>query len=111
MATPETITVSIFDKDYQVSCPPQEVQALRDSAFFLDQKMREMKENSNVIGLDRLAVMAALNLTNDLLAQSDQANQLNSKQSEIENQMQNQSAELDQLGEKLDSALARLKKA
>ena len=73
--------------------------------------MREMKENSNVIGLDRLAVMAALNLTNDLLAQSDQANQLNSKQSEIENQMQNQSAELDQLGEKLDSALARLKKA
>ncbi len=111
MADSKTVRVSILDKDYQVSCEANEVAALQRSASFLDQKMREMKENSNVIGLDRLAVMAALNLTNDLLAQSDQANQLNSKQSEIENQMQNQSAELDQLGEKLDSALARLKKA
>ncbi len=45
--------------------------------------MREMKENSNVFGLDRLVVMAALNLTNDLLAQSEKATQLASKQSEI----------------------------
>ncbi|MBO6558251.1 MAG: cell division protein ZapA [Pseudomonadales bacterium] len=111
MTDSKTVRVSILDKDYQVSCEANEVAALQRSASFLDQKMREMKENSNVIGLDRLAVMAALNLTNDLLAQSDQANQLNSKQSEIEHQMQIQSAELDQLGEKLDSALARLKKA
>ena len=67
MATSETITVSIFDKDYQVSCPADEVQALRDSAFYLDQKMREIKKSGSVLGLDRLAVMAALNITNDFL--------------------------------------------
>jgi len=65
MATSETITVSIFDKDYPVSCPADEVQALRDSAFYLDQKMREIKKSGSVLGLDRLAVMAALNITND----------------------------------------------
>ncbi|MBT3644719.1 MAG: cell division protein ZapA [Pseudomonadales bacterium] len=68
MATSETITVSIFDKDYQVSCPADEVQALRDSAFYLDQKMREIKKSGSVLGLDRLAVMAALNITNDFLS-------------------------------------------
>ena len=68
MATSETITVSIFDKDYQVSCPADEVQALRDSAIYLDQKMREIKKSGSVLGLDRLAVMAALNITNDFLS-------------------------------------------
>ena len=68
MATSETITVSIFDKDYPVSCPADEVQALRDSAFYLDQKMREIKKSGSVLGLDRLAVMAALNITNDFLS-------------------------------------------
>jgi len=111
MADTKTVRVSILDKDYQVSCEASEVAALQRSANFLDQKMREMKESSNVIGLDRLAVMAALNLTNELLAQSDQTTQLNTKQSEIESQLQSQTAGLDQLGEKLDSALARLKKA
>ena len=52
MATSETITVSIFDKDYQVSCPGNEVQALRDSAFYLDQKMREIKKSGGVLGLE-----------------------------------------------------------
>ena len=68
MATSETINVYIFDKDYQVSCPADEVQALRDSAFYLDQKMREIKKSGSVLGLDRLAVMAALNITNDFLS-------------------------------------------
>ena len=83
MATSETITVSIFDKDYQVSCPADEVQALRDSAFYLDQKMREIKKSGSVLGLDRLAVMAALNITNDFLS-VDREHQ-NSRQSLVDN--------------------------
>ena len=82
MATSETITVSIFDKDYQVSCPADEVQALRDSAFYLDQKMREIKKSGSVLGLDRLAVMAALNITNDFLS-VDREHQ-NSRQSLVD---------------------------
>ena len=80
MSDTKTVTVSILDKDYQVSCQANEVSALQRSADYLDQKMREMRDNSNVFGLDRLAVMAALNLTNDLLAESEKADALGTQQ-------------------------------
>ena len=105
MSESKTVRVSILDKDYQVSCEGNEVTALKQSAQFLDQKMREMKENSNVFGLDRLAVMAALNLTNDLLAQSEMASQLDSKQIEISSRLAGQQVEIQNLHYKVDSAL------
>ena len=67
MSEQETISISIFDKSFKVSCPPDEVQALRDSAHYLDKKMREVKSARTVMGLDRVAVMAALNIVNELL--------------------------------------------
>jgi cell division protein ZapA len=109
MSESKTVRVSILDKDYQVSCQGSEVTALKQSALFLDQKMREMKENSNVFGLDRLAVMAALNLTNDLLAQSEKATQLDSKKTEISSRFTDQQVEIQNLHYKVDSALTRLK--
>ena len=109
MPESKTVRVSILDKDYQVSCEVGEVAALKQSAQFLDQKMREMKENSNVFGLDRLAVMAALNLTNELLAQSEKANQLDSKQAETSARLADQQIEIQNLHYKVDSALNRLK--
>jgi len=105
----KTVRVSILDKDYQVSCKESEVTALRQSAQFLDQKMREIKQNSNVFGLDRLAVMAALNLTHDLLAQSEKATQMDSKQHEISSALTEQQTEIRNLHNKVDSALSRLK--
>ena len=109
MSDSKTVSVSILDQEYQVSCAANEVASLQRSAHFLDEKMREMKDNSNVFGLDRLAVMAALNLTNDLLAESDKATQLDSKQSAITDQLDSQQANIDNLGSKVDSALSRLK--
>ena len=109
MSESKTVRVSILDKDYQVSCQESEVAALQKSAQFLDQKMREMKENTNVFGLDRLAVMAALNLTNDLLSQSEKATQLDSKQNEITSRFTDQQDEIQNLYNKVDSALTRLK--
>ena len=109
MPESKTVRVSILDKDYQVSCEGSEVAALKQSAQFLDQKMREMKENSNVFGLDRLAVMAALNLTNELLAQSEKAAQLDSKQAETSSRLADQQIEIQNLHYKVDSALNRLK--
>ena len=67
MSEQETISISIFDKSFKVSCPPDEVQALRDSAHYLDKKMREVKSARTVMGLDRVAVMAALNIAYELL--------------------------------------------
>jgi cell division protein ZapA len=62
-----TVSVKILDKEYQVSCQEDEVDALTSSARFLDQQMRQIRESGKVFGLDRIAVMAALNLANELL--------------------------------------------
>ena len=72
MSEQETISISIFDKSFKVSCPPDGVQALRDSAHYLDKKMREVKSARTVMGLDRIAVMAALNIANELLTANKQ---------------------------------------
>jgi cell division protein ZapA len=61
------VTVRILDKEYQVSCQEHEKNALMDSARYLDEKMREIRNTGKVIGSDRVAVMAALNITYDLL--------------------------------------------
>lgn len=109
MSDSKTVSVSILDQEYQVNCDASEVAALQQSASYLDQKMREMKENSNVFGLDRLAVMAALNLTNDLLAQSEKASELDSKQSKIVDELSETEADIAQLNQKMDAALERLR--
>lgn len=68
----DTLYVKILDKEYQVACPPGQEEALNKAAKNLDQLMRSIRSNSSVIGLERIAVMAALNLSHDLLqAQSN----------------------------------------
>ena len=110
MSELRTVTVSILDKDYQVNCQTSEVASLQRSAAFLDRKMRETRDNSNIFGLDRLAVMAALNLTNDLLTQSEKADNLGNQQIEMNHQLVDQKAEIANLTNKVDSALRRLKR-
>ena len=61
------VSVRILDKEYQVACPPKERTDLLDSAEILDGKMREIRDSGRIVGLDRIAVMAALNMANDLL--------------------------------------------
>ncbi|HEY0721314.1 MAG TPA: cell division protein ZapA [Gammaproteobacteria bacterium] len=61
--------VRLLDKDYAVTCPPEEREALLDSARLLDGKMREIRDHGKIIGTERIAVMAALNLAHELLMQ------------------------------------------
>ncbi|MCH7821476.1 MAG: cell division protein ZapA [Proteobacteria bacterium] len=61
------VSVRILDKDYQVACPSSERTDLLDSAEVLNAKMREIRDTGRIVGLDRIAVMAALNMANDLL--------------------------------------------
>jgi cell division protein ZapA len=61
------ISVRILDKEYQVACPVSERTDLLDSAEILNAKMLEIRDSGRVVGLDRIAVMAALNMANDLL--------------------------------------------
>ncbi|MBU3068437.1 cell division protein ZapA [Aestuariicella sp. G3-2] len=66
----ETVFVKILDKEYQVACPAGEKEALLQAAHNLDERMREIRSSGSVIGLERIAVMAALNLSHELLETS-----------------------------------------
>ena len=61
------VSVRILDKEYQVACPASERTNLLDSAEILNTKMREIRDGGRIVGLDRIAVMAALNMANDLI--------------------------------------------
>lgn len=62
------VKVTILEKEYLIACEESEKEALRNSADFLNQKMNEMKKDGGVIGAERIAVMTALNIANELLA-------------------------------------------
>ena len=62
------VNVKILDKEYQISCKADEKAALLDSAELLTSKMLEIRDSGKVTGLDRIAVMAALNMANELIS-------------------------------------------
>jgi cell division protein ZapA len=61
------VSVRLLDREYQVACPAEERSDLLDSAEYLDTKMREVRDGGKVVGLDRIAVISALNLANELI--------------------------------------------
>jgi len=61
------VSVRLLDREYQVACPSEERADLLDSAEYLDAKMREVRDGGKVVGLDRIAVISALNLANELI--------------------------------------------
>ena len=65
--TREGVTVNILGKEFVVACPEDERPALVAAANLLDKKMREIQTGGKVIGAERTAIMAALNIANDFL--------------------------------------------
>ena len=63
---PARVSVRILEKEYFVACAYEERSALLDSAELLNARMREIRDSGKVVGLDRIAVMVALNLTHEL---------------------------------------------
>ena len=66
--TQARVSVRILEKEYHITCPMEERSDLLDSAEFLNAKMREIRDSGKVVGLDRIAVIAALNLANELIS-------------------------------------------
>ena len=60
------VSIKILGKDYRVACSEDEQETLLRSAQELDEQMRKIRDSGTVIGTDRIAVMAALNLTHEL---------------------------------------------
>ncbi|HEY5645786.1 MAG TPA: cell division protein ZapA [Pseudomonadales bacterium] len=71
-----TVSVKILEKEYQVACPPEEVDALTASARYLDRQMADIRGSGKVFGMDRIAVMAGLNIANELLGNRGKAEQV-----------------------------------
>ena len=63
------ITIHILDKEYMIACSEDERHDLQRSADYLDKQMREIRDSGKIIGSDRIAVMAALNIAHELLSQ------------------------------------------
>jgi cell division protein ZapA len=63
------VTVQILDKEYRIGCEQGEEESLLTSARYVDAKMREIRRGGRVIGTERIAVMAALNIAHELLQQ------------------------------------------
>ena len=61
------VSVRILEKEYQIACPAEARNDLLNSAALLNGRMREIRDSGKVIGLDRIAVMAALNLAHEVL--------------------------------------------
>lgn len=70
------VTIRILEKEYNVACPAEDKAALLASAELLNGKMREIRDSGKVVGLDRVAVMAALNLANELIKAQTQDQEL-----------------------------------
>lgn len=70
MATSNNVSldVTIMGREFRVACPEDERNGLLQAVTYLDRKMREIRDGGKVIGLERIAIMAALNITHDFLA-------------------------------------------
>ncbi len=93
---PIPVSVNILDKEYLIACQPEERETLLESSRHLDMKMREIRDSGKIIGTDRIAVMAALNLAHELLDQK-----ANSKSGDIAT-----SRRLLKLQDKIETALS-----
>ena len=91
------ISVRLLDREYQVACPADERSDLLDSAEYLDAKMKEVRDSGKVVGLDRIAVISALNIANELI-------KMRRNGTSIEGDL---GAKLKSLRERVESALER----
>lgn len=73
------VTVVILDREYRIACPEEEQPALMEAANHLDRRMREIRDSGKVVGLDRISVMAALNITHDYLENRREGQSMDSK--------------------------------
>jgi cell division protein ZapA len=91
------VTIRIMDKEYVVGCPDGAQADLFASAEYLDKKMREIRDTGKLLGLERIAVMAALNMSHELLQfKAEQKEELESR--------------IQRLGQKIDQSLSKMDK-
>lgn len=92
-------SVEILGKEYPIRCQESELKALQEAAAYLNDKMTDIKESGKVINLERIAIMAALNVAYEYLEMKDHKTGFISKINQ----------RISQLQEKIDSAISQSK--
>ncbi|HXG28339.1 MAG TPA: cell division protein ZapA [Nevskiales bacterium] len=62
-----SVTVRILEHEYQVQCPENERESLLAAAEYLNQRMNAIRKKGKALGMERIAVMTALNMAAELL--------------------------------------------
>jgi cell division protein ZapA len=75
----EAVTISVLEKDYVVSCPPGEEEALRESARVLHERMSVARDAGKALGTERIAVVTALNIVHEFLTLDTQRRENDAK--------------------------------
>ncbi len=63
-----SLDVNIMGREFRVACPEGEEQALLDAVAYLDRKMNDIREGGKIVGVEKIAIMAALNISHELLS-------------------------------------------
>jgi len=63
----KTVEITILGREYRVACGDEERESLLTAAAYLDRRMREIRDSAKITGNEKIAVMAALNITHELL--------------------------------------------
>ena len=66
-ADPKGLQITLMGRQYRVACAQEEQEGLLKAVDYLNQKMQEVRDNSKVIGQERIAIMAALNIAHEFL--------------------------------------------
>ncbi|MFM9912648.1 MAG: cell division protein ZapA [Methylophilaceae bacterium] len=67
MSAVKNVDVSIMGREFRIACPEEEEEGLLEAVDFLDKRMGEIRDSGKLVGVERIAIMAALNITNELL--------------------------------------------
>ena len=98
MDNQDSLTIKVLEKEYRVACPAEEKASLNASATILNEKLMQIKSKGSVISTERIAVMAALNMSHEILnGQSlvDEHDSLNNR--------------IDSLSERIDNSMREIK--
>ena len=66
-AEPKGLQINVMGREFRVACPENEQKGLLEAVDYLNRKMTEIRDQGKVIGLERIAIMAALNIAHELL--------------------------------------------
>jgi cell division protein ZapA len=68
MSESKGLQVTIMGREFRVACPEEEQAGLLEAVDYLNKKMLDIRDGGKVIGLERIAIMAALNISHELLS-------------------------------------------